>query len=241
MRAVLVLSVLASACASPQLVMRASHTPDYAAPASVAIFGVLRDGRMSPAAWSLLTTRLRLPTGCTLGYDEAFIGMQPDISAAIDTYTDENAVGDELLTAIAPAVQAPAILVFSMYGHTPIVIGHKRSSRGGSRGGGGGSRGGGSRGGGSRGGGGGGGRAGKAQVGETDVEAITDGAEYVLEASLYSRASKHTIATVQLTYRGSKSDEALTAFAAKVGATMPINACTPWDWSTVSAATVPKP
>ena len=74
-------------------------------PESVSVFGIFRNGRMSPEAWEEFGKTLSMPFSqgiCQAAYDVVFTGANPELAATGDDNTRENAVSDELLAKFEP-------------------------------------------------------------------------------------------------------------------------------------------
>jgi hypothetical protein len=95
-----------TACATtdetqPQVVMAAAA----AKPESVSVFGIFRNGRISPEAWEDFGKALSTPFSeglCEAAYDVVFADAYPELATVIDDYAKENGVSDELLEKFAP-------------------------------------------------------------------------------------------------------------------------------------------
>ena len=114
-----------SACATldeAQPQVNAAPAADPAKPGSVSVFGIFRNGRMSPEAWEDWGKALSMPLSegiCPAAYDVVFTSANPELAAAIDDYTKENGVSDELLEKFAPLAKGDTILLIAIDGQLP--------------------------------------------------------------------------------------------------------------------------
>jgi hypothetical protein len=86
---------------------------------TVSVFGVFKEGRMSPETWAELGAGLSSafgPGACAAEYSDDFVTSNGPLSSAIDDYARANGIGDELLDAVAPAATGDLIAVFTMAG-----------------------------------------------------------------------------------------------------------------------------
>ena len=248
------LSMLATsalaACATteegqPQVAV--APAPDPAKPESVSVFGIFRNGRMSPEAWEDFGKALSMPFGegiCKAAYDVVFADANPALAAAIDDFTKENGVSDELLAKFAPLAKGDTILLVAMDGQLPKPTAASAekpskpaqspsSSGQGNYGGSGAGQGGGPGGGGGMGRGGGGmgrgGMGGRRAQSAPPQQAKPDKGSWELTAYLYSVRLRQSTRQVGLKQQGQDIDGDLKLFAAKLGSEIPGVPCRGWD------------
>lgn len=236
-------------CATPagsQPEINVAPTPDVVKPESVSVFGIFRNGRMSPEAWEDFGKALSAPFSasiCKAAYDVVFTDTNPGLADAIDDYTKENGVSDELLAKFAPLAKGDTILLIAIDGQLPKPAGasaekaaqsaHNPSSSvqgtpgSSSAGQGGGSAGG--RGMGRGGGGMGRGMGGQRAQSAPGQQAKPDKGSWELTAYFYSVRLRQSTRQVGLTQQGQDIDGDLKLFAAKLGAEIPGVPCHGWD------------
>lgn len=86
---------------------------------TVSVFGVFKEGRMSPEAWGDLGGKLSAAfagTACAAEYSDELLASNAPLSSAIDDYARANGIGDELLDAVAPAATGDLVVVFTIAG-----------------------------------------------------------------------------------------------------------------------------
>ena len=101
-----------------------SPAPEGAKPEGVSIFGIFRNGRMSPEAWEDFGKVLSTPFSqgiCKAAYDVVFTNANSELADAIDDYTKENGVSDELLEEFAPLAKGDTILLLAIDGHCNLM------------------------------------------------------------------------------------------------------------------------
>jgi len=187
--------------------------------ASVSVFGVFRDGRMSADSWGPLSVPLSASLGgsepCEPGFGPKLHQVDDDLYTSIDTDVRDNGITEELLTKLAPKAEGDLILAISIHGsiaaQTPNEM--TQTSPGNAppvpHGGLGGGRRGGHRG--------------------PPLVAGRHGLE--LSASLFSIPLHQLVARLSMTYEGAKAEDALRRFATEVGAMMPGATCRGWKWA----------
>jgi hypothetical protein len=120
-------AIAVASCGDP----RASFTTKVASDFSpsghrVSVFGVFKEGRMSPETWGELGAGLSSafgPTACPAEYSDDLVTSNAPLSSAIDDYARANGIGDELLDAVAPAATGDLIAVFTIAGKV-VAEGH---------------------------------------------------------------------------------------------------------------------
>jgi hypothetical protein len=247
-----------AACATPsegQPEVNVVPAPDATKPESVSVFGIFRNGRMSPEAWEDLGKVLSTPFSegvCKAAYDLVFIDANPELADAIDDYTKENGVSDELLEKFAPLAKGDTILLIAIDGQLPKPVAasadkpaqpaqNPSSSGQGNSGGSGAGQGSGrgmGRGGGGMGRGGMGGRGSQSAPAQ---HAKSDKGSWELTAYFYSVRLRQSTRQVGLTQQGQDIDSDLKLFAAKLGSEIPGVPCHGWESATkVDANTIRK-
>ena len=228
-------SMLLWACESGPF--KATYEPGFAHTSGmrVSVFGVFKDGRMSPESWKQIGHALSAPMGsaeCAIAYDDEFMVRDTEVSSAVDAYTREEGPTDALLDQFAAAATGDQIMVVTISGHPPQTLGGNdagaRPQRsqglqaGGASGGGGRGTGGRGMGGGRRGG------ASGMPSGSQQHE-ITDGSVFEVSASLFTVRLHRTVGALSLTYSGPSAEEALAQFAEKFRTELPHAQCTAWN------------
>ena len=239
---VMVASAL-TACATtdegqPQVAMAPAATKAE----SVSVFGVFRNGRMSPEAWEDFGKALSTPFSegvCKAAFDVVFADAHPELAAAVDDYAKENGVSDELLEKFAPLAKGDTILLIAIDGQPPkpAPAPAEKSAKPpqdpsslapGTYGGAGASQPTGS--GGGRGMGRGGGRMGGRKPQSAPVQhAKPDKGSWELTAYFYSVRLRQVTSQVDLTQQGQDIDGDLKLFAAKLGTELPGVPCRGWS------------
>ena len=222
LRAVLALSFVTLACAEDAAQFSVKYAPDFAqGDGAVSVFGVFRDGRLSPETWAEFGPALSPPLGrdlCESAYTTHFISTKPALASAIDAYTKENGVTDQLLEQFAAAAEGKTILALGVVGNPPAKSGHSTEGsaasavrpRGGMRGMGGGRR-----------------RPGPPPP---DPKKSAPRGEYQMFASFFSPRVHHSVATLSMTYSGPSLDDALGKFAERLRAVVSGSRCAGWRW-----------
>jgi hypothetical protein len=185
-----------------------------------------------------------------------FTDANPELADAIDDYTKENGVSDELLEKFAPLAKGDTILLIAIDGQLPKPLAasadkpakpaqNPSSSGQGNSGGSGAGQGGGS--GGGRGMGRGGGGMGRGGMGGRRAQsapaqhAKPDKGSWELTAYFYSVRLRQSTRQVGLTQQGQDIDGDLKLFAAKLGTEIPGVPCHGWGSATkVDANTIRK-
>ena len=231
-----------------------THTADFSKPEAVAVFGIFRNGRLSPESWEQFGAALSAPfspKACEAAYTADLVSANPELTAAVDDYAKENGVADELLDRFAPAAKGDTIMVINMTGQPArpsadagvaktAKPASAQSSPGQGNYGGAGDGPNGGRGMGRGGGGfGRGGFGGRRPPPAADEHAKPKRGVWEISASFFSVRLHHFVSEVSMTYSGQDPEGALRAFADKLGAEIPGVPCRGWDWSTpVDSASV---
>jgi hypothetical protein len=225
------IAIALASCGDP----RASFTTKVASDFSpsghtVSVFGVFKEGRMSPETWGEVGASLSSafgPGACPAEYSDDLVTSNAPLSSAIDDYARANGIGDELLDAVAPAATGDLIAVFTMEGKVAAAGGAGGATTGGmppaapntmTRGGTG-----------FR-----GQHGGMSGMGApmTDPRRGFRGAPadaLELSASLYSVSQHKAVALVAMRYVGDSLPDALAELAAKLRAAVPGSTCAAWN------------
>lgn len=184
----------------------------------ISVFGVYKDGRMSPDSWGAVAGRLAPALGapsCEQAYSESFVGAEREIASAVDEYTLSNGPSDELLGQVAPAAQGDLVLVLTVAGRAPgppkgafAEDANGKGQRGPGGAGGPGPRG--------------------APRGSSPLK---DPSVLDLAAQIFSVAEGRSVGVIELEYAGVSGDDALARFAAKLGQALPGAKCVGWSWA----------
>ncbi len=223
-----------------------THTDDFSKPEAVAVFGIFRNGRLSPESWEQFGAALSAPfspKACEAAYTADLVGTNPELTAAVDDYAKENGVTDELLERLASAAKGDTIMVINMTGQPArpsadagVVKTAKPASAQSSPGqgnyGGAGNGPNGGRGMGRGGGGfGRGGFGGRRPPPAADEHPKPKRGVWEISASFFSVRLHHSVSEVNMTYSGQDPEGALRAFADKLAVEVPGVPCRGWDWS----------
>jgi len=173
----------------------------------ISIFGVYKDGRMNTEAWGGVAPGVTKALGgkyCEPGYGTATFPADRDVTKAIDEYATSNGPTDDLLGQIAPAAAGDLVLVLTIAGRLPVPVKVSVQDKPQQSGAGGGY----------------GARGHKSK--DYDLN------ELQLAAQVFSVAEQRTVAVVNLDYTGDSIDEAMSKFAAQIGASLPGSECAGW-------------
>jgi hypothetical protein len=217
-------AVSATACNDADTHFTVRQAPDLKQ-MTVSVLGVFKEGRMSPETWEEIGPKISSVFGkglCPIAYDTKLVADKPSLAEAVDDYSRENGVTDDLLGELAPAATGDGVLVITVAGH-PIK--QNRDSNGqmapptapGSQGL--------QRQPGMRGGAGHGGALAPPTSGRM---LIVDPNAYEMSASLYSTHDHKSVALVTMGYAGQSADEALGRFVAKLKTSFPGYPCVGW-------------
>jgi cytochrome c551/c552 len=218
-----------------------TRATDVARVETVSVFGIFRNGRLSPEAWDDFGAGLSAPfsqKACEAAYTRDLANAKPELTSVVDDYAKENGVSDELLDRFAPLAQGDTIMVVAMTGQpaqpaadagagkaAKPAAARVPSGQGGYGGSAGGGRGMG-RGGGGFGRGGFGGRS-QPQVPSEHAKPEP----WEISASFYSVPLHHTVSQVGMTYSGQDFEAALKAFVGRLRTEMPGVSCRGWERS----------
>jgi hypothetical protein len=220
----------AVACGSQDAEFTTEFTPEFAQSprATVSVFGVYKDGRMSAEAWDQYGLRLSAPLAskaCDVEFSTGLGAKDLDLFTAVDSYARANGVTDDLVDLFGPAAKGDLVVVFSVAGRLPQHT-HRdggaepgqastpmrgRSGMGGYGGAG-------------RGMGGmGGGGSTRGPMEPVDTNALE------LSATLFSAKLHKAVGIVALKYTGSSVDEAFKKFTEKLAGALPAATCAGWS------------
>jgi hypothetical protein len=209
-------------CADPNAQFSTRVAADFAPGKHVvSVFGVFKDGRMSPDTWDDVGRGLSTAfssDSCPTEYRDELLATNASLSSAIDDYVRANGIGDELLDAIAPAATGDVVVVFSIAGSVSnaqsqidpdaLHVAGPSTMMGGGR---------------AR-------SGGRASMNPTARRSLSDDATGLdLSASVFSVPLHRSVAMVQMRYFGKSMGEATRQFAAKLGSTLPGARCGAWD------------
>jgi hypothetical protein len=179
--------------------------------AKVAIFGVFQAGRLNREAWTPISVKLSPALGkpsCEAGFGEKMKQADVELYAQLDQDVAENGVSDEIVARLAEKTDAELIVTVSVHGRVERAkspsIGEDPSMAGHRPGAGGGRR------------------------AQRNARPVWEKAGMELSASLFSVKEKQSVGRISVLYQGNSVDEAIAAFAAKVGAELPGSACVGW-------------
>jgi hypothetical protein len=218
--ALMAFGLASSACGEEDINFAVKVAPGYSNTGNaISIFGIFKDGRMSPEAWDELGPRLSTAfhSGpCEVAVSSDLRRSNLALFTAIDDAGREEGITDVLLDRFAPAAVGNSILVITISGHAPkakdAVHAATRSQMGGGMGRGGGV-----------------GRRPSAAPREPDRrKGARAGDVFEISASLFSNPQHQSVAQVAMAYKGASEEEALTKFIAKLGESFPGAICRGW-------------
>lgn len=245
-RGFLLVSTFTACATETQPKPSVAQTPGITKPEAVSVFGVFRNGHMSPESWEAFGAALSAPFSlgtCEAAYTNDFVAANPELTSAVDDYTKEDGVSEELLAKFAPLAKGDTILVVAINGQPARPAANARGDKASTRassgsgnhggsgsepgGGPGGGRGMGRGAGGSCRGGMGGGRPPPASPQRPKAEP----GSWELTAFLYSVRFHQLTGQVDVTQTGQDIDGALKTFVAKLANEIPGVPCRGWDRS----------
>jgi hypothetical protein len=214
------LVALVGACGDGGASFNVKHAPEFTTTgAKVSVFGIFKDGRMTPESWDAIGARLSRPfgktTACEVAYGEKLVSSAPALSSAVDDYARANGVTDDLLDQFAPMAKGDAILLVTIAGHPPQPIAASelpkqapaQSPRAM------------------------GGRRGSSQMSAPPRDQHpTDRSVFEVSATLFSVRLHRSVGVISMTYSGASVDEALDKFTERLTEELPGAACTDWNW-----------
>jgi hypothetical protein len=205
--------------------------PEYpSAPhATVSVFGVYKDGRMSAETWDYVAPLLSgaaegglepqvdlADAGggaeCAAAYETSLVGKDMPLFTAVDSYARANGVTEGLLEKFAPAAKGDLIMVITISGHVPSPsdAGDNPTMAAPPMGGSG------------R-----GGMVGRRGVQGGSMRRVEERNALEMSATLYSKTLHRTVGAVGFAYTGKSADEAMKRFVEKVRSVVP-NPCAGW-------------
>ncbi len=183
---------------------------------TISVFGVYKDGQMSPEAWDALRARLEPLLGgheCEIARGSSPQQSESPLSAVIDDYTRTNGPTDDLLTQLAPAARGDLILVLIEAGklspEEKVSIVDSPSPAGPGAGG---------------------GHGGSGLSTFAPKKHGTERDVLQLSASLFSVSQARSVALVDMQYSGDSADEAMGEFTDRVRRLLPASKCAGWNW-----------
>lgn len=198
---------LLAGCASSDAQVRFGAADGWVAtPTTVSVFGVLHDGRLDPLAWDDYSRALSpLGRACGARYTRDWASTHADDAKSIADETRANGFTDDLLAKIARGAKGDAILVVSVSGKPPRVLGHETRER----------------------------IVNPMQMTKpastTYVHTITDGNAFDVMVSVYSIKEHRSVAELEMTYTGKDQEDAVRRFAESFGKSFPGWTCAGWN------------
>jgi hypothetical protein len=188
-------------------------------PAAISVFGVFEEGKMSPESWELLAPKLASILGdasCPAVIDAALVKRDAALYAAVDDYARDNGVTEDLLAEFADASTGDVIMTITVAGKYPEPATSARTPAGttppppgpppGRRGG-----------------------RGRRRASAPPAEhASIERSALEMSATLFSVSQKRSIASVEMKYTGTNTEEAMNQFVAKLRETIPGSRCVAW-------------
>ncbi len=217
--ALLAFGLATTACGEEDINFAVKYAPGYSNSGNaISIFGIFKDGRMSPEAWDELGPRFSRAFRdgpCETAISSDLRRSNLTLFTAVDDASREEGITDVLLDRFGPSAVGNSILVITIAGHAPKakdpLHARVRSQMGG------------------MGRGGSPGRSRQAPPRDPDGRRSgRPGEVYEISASLFSSPQHQSVAQVSMAYRGASEDEALTKFVEKLAASFPGAACRGW-------------
>jgi hypothetical protein len=186
---------------------------------TVSVVGVFKDGMMSAETWETVSPALSPALhgkSCDVAYGDAHVKKAPPLAQALDEYTRDNGITDELFAALAPAATGDAVMMITMAGRaqkptsardvlpSPLARGPFTSPQPAPI------------------------RAAltPAPRGSRAEKKSRGGLE--MSASVFSRKTGHGVALISMLYTGTSEEEGIAMFARKLAAFIPNATCAPW-------------
>jgi hypothetical protein len=211
----------ASTACSPDISVDVRYASGYhPARAAISVLGVFHNGRMSTESWAPLSGPLAAALGgsdaCEPAFGERLQRENEELYLSIDNEVRDAGITEELLGRLAPRAQGDLILTISVHGGVGEGAQERRSSatqvptmtspmRGP--------------------------RAGRGPRGGNREAPPPKGPAYKpleLTASFYSVRTHAPVARLQLSYNGTRNEEALRRFTTEIGAMAPGSTCRGW-------------
>lgn len=196
-------------------------TAELSGQATVAVFGVYRDGRMDPSYWNMLApyvNNVLASPHCEVLYGDHLQNEDDAGFIHIDTDSRENGVTSELVNHFAARAASDVIVVFNVSGKPPVAKGPSGSSgpalTGTGLSGGIGGRHGGR-----------GGRQTQRQQPSNQEQSV-----FEVSASLFSVTTHAFVGRLYMSYSGNNAEDGLAKFADKLHSLMPKATCVGWKW-----------
>ena len=218
--ALLAFGLASTACGEEDINFAVKYAPGYSNTGNtISIFGIFKDGRMSPETWDELGPRFSTAFhegSCGVAISSELRKSNLALFTAVDDAGRDEGITDVLLDRFSPAAVGNSILVITISGHAPKAKGPlhaaTRSQMGGM----------------GRGGSPGRGRQ-YAAPGDPDPRrSARTGDVFEISASLFSGPQHQSVAQVVMVYKGASEEEAIAKFVAKLGASFPGAACRGW-------------
>jgi hypothetical protein len=219
MAALLALGLASSACGEEDINFAVRYAPGYTNTGNaISIFGIFKDGRMSPEAWDELGPRFSRAfreASCETAISSDLRRRDLALFTAVDDAGREEGITDPLLDRFAPAAVGTSILVITIAGHAPkakdALHSATRSQMGGMGRGGSPGR-----------------SRGQAPRDPDRRKVGRPGDVFEISASLFSSPQHQSVAQVSMAYKGASEEEALAKFVEKLAAAFPGAACRGW-------------
>jgi hypothetical protein len=223
-RAVLVAVAVAVAgaalggCAHDVAQFSAQYAPAYKGRTSLSVFGVYRNGTMSPKFWEELRKPLSAAFGaesCEIVFSDRLSSEEPELFERLDKATKNEGVNVELLNEVAPRAQADHVLVVNVFGEVAAPRREKsfsgapappRQVTGA------------------------GGRRGRLAPGRAQATDPVEDSAFEISVTLLSAATHEVVATVTMRYTGGDTDEAIARFTTGLRTAIPGSSCVGWKW-----------
>jgi len=121
--ALLAFGLVSSACGDEDINFAVKYAPGYSNNGNaVSIFGIFKDGRMSPDTWDEVGPRFSTAfhgTSCEIAISSELRRSNLPLFTAVDDGAREEGITDPMLDRFAPAAAGNSILVITIAGHAP--------------------------------------------------------------------------------------------------------------------------
>ena len=179
---------------------------------TVSVFGVFRDGRLSPESWAEFGPPISAALGqksCDIAYGEGLQKENPEMFSAVDDDARANGITEDMLDKFASMAKGELIMTISVHnrerqtiiateGVDPLrAASMQQPKRGGGR---------------------------RQPPGQTTVEGGVE-----IAASLYAVRLHRSMARVAMQYTGPSMEDALRRFVAKLNTLIPGSTCLGWS------------
>jgi len=221
----LCIAVVSVGCGDADTQISVKYASDYAQPrAGISVFGVFENGRMSTESWKDIGSELSssfIGGSCEAAWGNGLFNSDFALASAVDEYTMDEGVSDELLGEVAKIAEGDAILTITVLGRrmpkgseggakrvrvkssSPVSIGGGRGMRGS--------------------------RGLARRTAPSERDSADSGRSYQISASLFSTRLRHTMAVVAVSYSGPDTEVALHQFEDKLRASFPNVVCKGWN------------